>query len=230
MIYITGDTHGSYSKIVDFSSLNNLGPMDIIIILGDTGLNYYGDERDTKKKAKVSKKIFAKLAFVHGNHDIRPENIATYQQLTWYGGVVYQEKDFPNLIFLKDGEIYNFDGNKTIVAGGAYSIDKDYRLAKGYNWFADEQPSPKIKYKVEQALSENKWTVDRVLTHTCPLKYVPQEALFASVDQTKVDKSTEQWLDNIENKLNYNLWFCGHYHIDKCIDKIRFLFNDIIPY
>lgn len=30
---------------------------------------------------------------------------------------------------------------KTIVIGGAYSVDKFYRLSKGYNWFEDEQPS-----------------------------------------------------------------------------------------
>ena len=34
-------------------------------------------------------------------------------------------------------------------------------------------------------------------------------------------------LDEIENNTKYNTWYCGHYHIDKRIDKIRFMMNDI---
>lgn len=41
---------------------------------------------------------------------------------------------------------------KTIVIGGAYSVDKFYRLSKGYNWFEDEQPSDEIKAYVESNL------------------------------------------------------------------------------
>jgi 3-oxoacid CoA-transferase subunit A len=43
-----------------------------------------------------------------------------------------------------------------------------------------------------------------------------------------VDKSTEQWLDGIEDRLDYNRWYCGHYHTDKTIGKMRFLFNDFL--
>ena len=44
---------------------------------------------------------------------------------------------------------------------------------------------------------------------------------------SKVDQSTEKFLDELEQKLNYKKWYCGHYHIEKSIDKIRFMFNDI---
>lgn len=46
------------------------------------------------------------------------------------------------------------------------------------------------------------------------------------IDQSSVDKSTEQWLGTIESRLHYERWFCGHYHTDKEIDKIRFMFQD----
>ena len=29
----------------------------------------------------------------------------------------------------------------------------------------------------------------------------------------------------IEEKLNYTAWYCGHWHIDKKIDRMHFLFN-----
>lgn len=34
-----------------------------------------------------------------------------------------------------------------------------------------------------------------------PLKYEPVEVFMAEVDQSKVDKSTEEWLDGIEDRL-----------------------------
>ena len=33
-------------------------------------------------------------------------------------------------------------------------------------------------------------------------------------------------LGTIESRLHYERWFCGHYHTDKEIDKIRFMFQD----
>ena len=42
-----------------------------------------------------------------------------------------------------------------------------------------------------------------------------------------IDRSTEIWLDEIEQNTDYNVWFCGHYHIDKQIDKIQMMYHDI---
>ena len=42
-----------------------------------------------------------------------------------------------------------------------------------------------------------------------------------------MDKSTELWLDTIEKKLNYNAWYCGHWHMKKRIDKMHFLFESV---
>lgn len=231
MIYLTGDTHGSYSRIVNFcNQIPSLSFDDVMIVMGDTGLNYYGDERDEKKKKKVSAKLPLTMFFIHGNHDLRPIHISTYKQKIWRGGTVYYEDEFPNLLFAKDGEIFDFDDRKAIVIGGAYSIDKQYRLDNGYKWFEDEQPSTEIKAYTEQQLQKLGMKIDTVLSHTCPLKYEPTEAFFKSVNQNTVDKSTENWLDSLENKLDYAHWYCGHYHIDKTIDRLRFLYKDIVSY
>ena len=145
----------------------------------------------------------------------------------WHGGIVYFEDDYPNLLFAKDGEIYDLDGQKAIAIGGAYSVDKYYRLQRGMNWFPDEQPSEEIKQRTEMQLSTIDWNVDVVLSHTCPQKYVPIEAFMPGLDQSKVDHSTEEWLDTIEDRLNYRDWFCGHWHIDKRIDKMHFLMHGV---
>ena len=50
MIYITGDTHGRFKKIKLFCRENNTTKDDIMIILGDAGINYFLDERDEQLK------------------------------------------------------------------------------------------------------------------------------------------------------------------------------------
>ena len=72
------------------------------------------------------------------------------------------------------------------------------------------------------------WQVDSVFSHTCPYKYVPRESFMKDLDQSEVDNSTEHWLDTIEDRLDYKYWYCGHFHTEKGIDKLRFMFNGFI--
>ncbi len=116
----------------------------------------------------------------------------------------------PAYFFAADGEVFDLEGIKHLTIGGAYSVDKQYRLERGYSWWADEQPSEKIKAKVAQTLDQVDWKVDVVLSHTCPFRYEPREAFLPFIDQSTVDDSTEKWLDTIEEKLAYQYWFCGH--------------------
>ena len=105
-------------------------------------------------------------------------------------------------------------------------MDKFYRLEKGYGWWPDEQPSPEIKADVERKLEAMDHKVDIVLSHTCPRKYEPVETFLGFIDQSTVDKSTEDWLDEIEANTDYRKWYCGHYHTRKRIDRMQFMFED----
>lgn len=117
--------------------------------------------------------------------------------------------------------------NFYVVLERQYHLDKEVQLRMGYHWFADEQPSHEIKEYVERHLDRVGWKVDVVLSHTCPRKYEPMEHFMPGIDQAKVDKSTENWLDAIEDRLDYKEWYCGHWHINKQVDKLTFLFHDI---
>lgn len=70
---------------------------------------------------------------------------------------MYYEEEFPGLLFARDGELFDFNGKKTIVIGGAYSIDEMVRLTYGYGRRADKQPSEEIKEYAEQQLDEPGW-------------------------------------------------------------------------
>ena len=220
MNYITGDMHREFSRLYTLYGTND----DMLIVLGDAGINYYLDERDKDLKDYL-KQFNIRLFCIRGNHEERPENISTYREVDMFDGKVYIEDNYPQLIFAKDGEIYNIDGNRVLVIGGAYSIDKYYRIRNGKQWFKNEQLNEEEKERILKNVQGEHF--DIVLSHTCPLKYEPTEVLLPFVDQSRVDKGMEHFLDEVEESIDYDKWYCGHYHTEKAIDKIEFMFKDI---
>lgn len=224
MIYFSGDIHGNPDDICRTCQVRKIGKGDILVLLGDVGANYYGDSRDNYVKAMLNN-TGATILCVHGNHEQRPSNIEDYKLIDWNGGKVWVEPEYPSVLFARDGDIYTMGKFRYLVIGGAYSIDKYYRLQRGYGWWDDEQPSEETKAYVEKQISENH--IDVILSHTCPFKYEPVEAFLSMVDQDTVDDSTEKWLDKIEAIVDYKAWFCGHWHINKRIDRMHFLFGGV---
>lgn len=224
MVYITGDIHGDTTPVHDLFHKCQPTENDIIVLLGDVELNYTGQIRDRLMKQELSR-LKSTFFCIHGNHENRPQNIASYKEMQWHGGRVLYEEDFPNILFPIDGEIFDMEGRQCIVIGGAYSVDKFYRLRMGYKWFPDEQPTPTIKEYVGQQCRTHH--VDVVFSHTFPYKYIPTECFLPGIDQSTVDNSTEHWLDTIEEILNYKAWYLGHWHINKRIDKLHFLMHDV---
>lgn len=222
MVYITGDIHGDPMRIYVFAKKHKLTKNDMVIILGDVGANYYGDERDERTKENLSK-VRVPILCVHGNHEMRPWEADGYTLVKWNGGKVWVQEKYPQLLFAKDGEIYTIDGKRYIAIGGAYSVDSYWRIKHHAGWWESEQPTEEIKKFVEKQLQVNE--IDIILSHTCPRKYEPIEAFLPFIDQSSVDTSTEDWLDSIEETVNYQAWYCGHWHIEKDIDRIHFMFK-----
>lgn len=243
--FITGDKHRDFSRVKQFCYDMQTRKKDVMIVLGDSGFNYYEDERDDALKAEMSS-VRITLFCLHGNKENRPENIDTYGVKTFCGGKVYYEPKYPNILFAIDGEIYTFDGKKYMVVGGAHSVDKNKCLQENLPFWFDEMPSDEIKDKVEERLADEDNTIYGMLTHTCPFCFLPTE-MFVSTRQNAslkrkhrksdvkkmfkpdIDRSTEKWLDRLETVIDYQVWFCGHYHIDKQIDKVTMLYNEIRP-
>jgi len=122
MIYYTGDTHGQSKRVLDFIVRHQLTANDAIVILGDAGLNYYGNDRGDKNYKRKLNDTGVTVFCIHGNHEKRPESLPYYKEYVWHDGKVYIEDDYPNLLFARDGEIYDMDGHQAIVIGGAYSV------------------------------------------------------------------------------------------------------------
>lgn len=243
--YITGDKHRDFDKVRDFCRDMKTRKRDVMIILGDSGFNYFSDKRDERLKADISL-LNITLFCLHGNKEKRPQNISTYGIRSFCGGKVYYEPKYPNIVFGIDGEIYTFEGHDYMVIGGAHSVDKLKCIEKGLPYWADEMPDDETKKNVENKLAENKNTIYGMLTHTCPIKYLPTEMFMSTIQNTHtkrkdinknkknlfnpdIDRSTEEWLDEIEEKIDYRVWFCGHYHVDKEIDKLHMMHSNIKP-
>ena len=133
---ITGDTHGDTVRYSRFNSYKN--PEEVaMIVLGDAGFNYELNYGDIVRKQRASK-YGGYIYCVRGNHEERPGNMSTMTK-EWdsnVGGYVYMEVDFPLIRYFIDGEIYLINGLRTLVIGGAYSVDKYYRLMWGRKWLA----------------------------------------------------------------------------------------------
>ena len=228
MIYLTGDTHGNFDRIRRFCEINNTTKDDVLIILGDAGINYYLNKRDYKLKQELQN-LPITLFCIHGNHEERPDNIGTYKLDMFFDSLVYVEPEFPNIIFAIDGMIYKINNSKCLVLGGAYSVDKHYRLMKGYQWFESEQIPDDRKAEIEDYLSVCGYNVDYVLSHTCPYNTRPVHMFLRSIDQSTVDSSMEVWLQKIADRLTFKHWYFGHYHDDWDNGKYSMLYTDIIP-
>ncbi|MBR2335377.1 MAG: metallophosphoesterase [Clostridia bacterium] len=244
--FITGDKHRHFDRVKEFCREMNTRRKDVLIVLGDAGFNFYDDKRDDELKQEISK-LNITLFCLHGNKENRPQNVGTYGIRSFCGGKVYYEPQYPNIYFAIDGEIYTFEGKKYMVVGGAHSVDKMRCLEEGTPFWFDEMPDDTIKAKVELGLQNQDNKIFGMMTHTCPIDYLPTE-MFMSTRQNAsikrrphtakppkklfkpdIDRSTEIWLGELEKKLEYEVWFCGHYHIDKQIDKIQMMCHDIRP-
>ena len=227
MIYITGDMHGNINQMRQVMDKINCTPNNTLIILGDFGANYYFDKKDDIFKNAISEyniNIFA----IRGNHDGNPIYIKDVKQKEKYNNIGYIEEKYPNIFYAINGNIYNIEKNEFLVLGGAYSVDKFYRLSMGYKWFSDEQMTIEER---ENFLNNIPKKVQNILTHTCPYSNIPKHLFLSNIDQTTVDNNMEKFLDEVKNKIEYDNWFFGHYHANEEIEqKMYMLYDGIIKY
>lgn len=70
-----------------------------------------------------------------------------------------------------------------------------------------------------------------IFSHTAPLKYEHKlkKLFLLYIDQSRVDKSMEKFLDRVEDKASYQHWFFGHYHAHfDLTPNLTILYNNII--
>jgi 3-oxoacid CoA-transferase subunit A len=232
-ILITGDTHGRvYERLADIPMIYK-AEETAVIILGDAGFNFYLNRTDERNKNFIQETGFH-IYCVRGNHEERPENIPTMIEVydNDMCGLVYMEKAYPNIRYFKDGDIYNLNGYKTLVIGGAYSVDKWHRLnrakpgAKWTGWFKDEQLTSAEMENISKECAGQYF--DFILSHTCPYSWQPFDLFLSGIDQNTVDNSMERWLDIFKDTITWNVWLFGHFHDDRQVcPSVEMFYKDI---
>ena len=230
-VFVRGDCHGDFSWLPQWCENVHSTYDDYLIILGDAGINYYLDKRDKKRKEWISS-CAVNIISVQGNHEERPRNIESYN-LSYLGngpidGYFWIEENYPNIMFPDNGDFYLYD-KRFLVADGAYSADKFYRLSNGWSWFEDEQMNDEDKKKIEAAIKQSPH-FDFILSHTCPRILEPIHLYINNLDQKTVDKTTEDYLQEIYNQVSFGRWYFGHFHSDETngLDsKVRMKYKDI---
>jgi len=222
-ILFSGDFHansrGELSIIKKDSLLNRYGEelynkINYHIMLGDCGFMWIDSEEDDEKNYKELAKRNFPILCVMGNHepvygrkDLPEIDIGIGEKVI----VVNEEKPF--VAYLKRGKIYNIDGYKFLVLGGALSTDKEGRV-QGISWWKEEYWSEEEKENLFELLkTENKF--DFVVSHTGP-RNINWELASKGVPNRhgKMTDKVGELNEKIDKKIKHRAWFCGHWHYD----------------
>ena len=219
--FLKGDIHGNLFEIIDFINRFNLGKNDNIIILGDCGIAWRKDKKDLAQNIKLWNECGngVKLYFIDGNH----ENFNILNSLPIENNM---GKIADNIYHLRRGQVYEFENKKILVCGGADSIDK-YRRIENFTWWKEET----ISQETIDDISAGHY--DYVLTHCCPRSIFEKNRIYLStlqfLDENKINHSSEDMLEQLKNKITFDHWFFGHYHINRNLDeKFTCLFEDFM--
>ena len=100
-LYITGDTHGDFSRFrpESFYEQERLTKEDVILVAGDFGGVWYGDRQDAEELDFLEARPFTTL-FVTGNHE-NYDALNAYPLEQWHGGTIRRIR--PTVLLLERG-------------------------------------------------------------------------------------------------------------------------------
>lgn len=105
-----------------------------------------------------------------------------------------------------------------------------YRV-RGVSWWEQELPSAEEMQEGRDNLSRHGYVVDYVITHCLSGRMQGRLDVVRSVSKggdSARDILTD-YFDEIEEKLKYEHWFCGHYHENIRLDeKHTVIYEDIL--
>lgn len=229
-VFVTGDKHADFSFLPDFCKANNTTENDVLIILGDAGILYYGRKDDREECIKeIISACPITLFCVRGNHEDRAEDREEMVMKVWGDSSVYYDPVYPNILYPIDGCTYTINKQSFLVIGGAYSVDKHYRLMTELKWNPREQLT-------QREMDEISWKIksrhfNHILAHTCPFTWEPTYLFLPGINQSTVDTIMERWLEHIVQDCSWDNYWFGHFHgnnMDICGDgKVHMLFDNV---
>ena len=225
-VYLAGDIHGllEISKVVEYFDEDSLTEecskdKDYLILLGDCGALWDGGEKD-KEVQRILNSLPVTVLYVDGNHE-NFDLINEYPESIWNGGRVHLISD--SIYHLMRGQVFEIDGKTFFTFGGGNSIDKAWRTP-GVSWWVEEMPSDYEYEEGNRNLERVDNKVDYILTHTCPT-----EVIYSMVDYYKEgEEELQQYLQRVADRVEFEGWYFGHFHIDEDLDNFHCLCDEIV--
>lgn len=162
-IFITGDTHGNtdWLRTYIFPTAKALAA-DAIIVLGDFGYWEHTSDGvvflDDVDRAAQSSGI--PLYWLHGNHDKFSLALKYYSHQRDGEGFIYCRQ---NVLYIPQGHSWVWHGRAFRSFGGAYSIDKGYRLRmeqkRQFDLARQEQLRAKARNRSAQSVPDQTGTL-----------------------------------------------------------------------
>lgn len=100
-----------------------------------------------------------------------------------------------------------------------------YFRIRNFSWWEHELPSEEEMQNELGNLEKVKYNVDYVISHCVPIsiQYLLGKSSFKSDILTN-------YLQKVQNELNFKQWLFGHYHLDKDVNsEFVCTYNEIIP-
>lgn len=232
-VWVTGDVHGS----IDVGKLSGrnwpegkaLTCDDLVIVCGDFGMPWDGSNEERYWLSWLAERPWTTL-FVDGNHECYPY-LADLPVSERWGGRVQAYPEWPSIVHLMRGEVYQLGDLRVFAMGGASSHDKEWRV-EGWSWFSEELPSDEELARAEKNLDVAGWDVDVVVSHCCSSRMLPAAlgaARVVSGSGREARDRLNEWFDALEDRLGFRAWYFGHYHADVQLDeRHRLLYRDIV--
>ena len=193
-----------------------------MIVLGDFGFSWNKSLQNSWNALDIA----CLTVSVMGNHE-NYDLIKSCAVERVFGADAYKLN--PRTFYLMNGEIYNIEGIKSFVFGGADSIDKAYRVPY-VSWWPEEIPSYGEFRRGLNNLEKNSWDIDLFFAHTCP----SDVSLSLFNYPHKLKDPTEDMLSQYECEIQKNnpekeyTFLFGHHHNFKWGSKYICLYNQVM--
>lgn len=215
MVYITSDIHGAFDihKINprEFIPGQTMTADDYLVICGDFGCIWDGGSSD-RFWLNWFESLPWTTVFIDGNHE-NFDVLERYPVVDWQKGRARQIRS--NVFMLMRGERYEFAGKSWLALGGGFSHDVEHRVA-GKNWWNTEIFSQEEALHAKQTMEACDWKVDIVLSHDVFSAHPLASKYQVSLDNYSSDRVDQhEFLESMRQKLDYQIWFAGHYHVDR---------------
>lgn len=225
-IIITGDIHGTIdiSKLVKFfdDHEGEYTKDDYLIICGDVGVCGFSTLEGIATRNTLINLPVTTL-FVDGNHE-NFEELNSYGVEIWNGGKVHFIEN--DIIHLMRGQVFDIEGTKYFTFGGAYSIDKPYRM-EGVTWFPEEIPNELEYEEGWRNLEKANFEVDYIITHSAPREVAAAIGYGEMSDDDEME--LRQFFQRVAENTYFSAWYFGHFHEDIEVESTFFcLYDEVV--